>query len=291
MTRPLRLEFEGAHYHVTSRGDRREAIFEDDDDRREWLAVLAEALDRFQATVYAYCLMDNHFHVVLQTHRPNLSRLMRHVNGVYTLRYNRRHGKVGHLFQGRFKAVLVDQESYFLEVCRYVDLNPVRARAVRQPLQWPWSSYRAHVGRAPGLAWLDSRALYRRLAPQAPLRDGPARYAAFVAHGKGVKLWDEALRGQIYLGNEAFVKRMQSRITGKPSREIARAQQRPAGRPLAYYFGKFPRDVAMLQAYREGGHTQTAIAEAAGLSVSRVSRVIARGEAKGKAPRARVKSA
>ena len=127
MSRPLRLEFAGALYHVTLRGDRREPIFEDDADRVAWLQVLAEALDRFQAPGYAYCLMDNHYHIVLQTHRPNLSRLMRHVNGVYTRRYNRRHGKVGHLFQGRFKAVLVDEESYFLEVCRYVDLNPVRA--------------------------------------------------------------------------------------------------------------------------------------------------------------------
>jgi putative transposase len=126
MTRPLRLEFEGALYHVTSRGDRREPIFDDDDDRVEWLTVFADGLERFHATAFAYCLMSNHYHAVIQTHRPNLSRLRRHVNGVYTQRYNRRHGKVRHLFQGRFKAVLVDQESYFLEVCRYVDLNPVR---------------------------------------------------------------------------------------------------------------------------------------------------------------------
>jgi REP element-mobilizing transposase RayT len=282
MTRPLRLEFEGALYHVTSRGDRREPIFEDNEDRREWLGVLAEALDRFHATAYAYCLMDNHYHVVMQTQRPNLSRLMRHVNGVYTLRYNRRHNKVGHLFQGRFKAVLVDQESYFLEVCRYVDLNPVRAHMTRRPQEWPWSSYGAHAGRAPAQPWLDSRALHRRLAPHAPLRDGPARYAQFVAQGKGVKLWDEALRGQIYLGNEAFVKRMQTRITGKPGREIARAQQRPAPRPMAYYFGNAKRDDAIVTAYRDGGHTQTAIAQATGLSVSRVSRLIAKGEARGK---------
>ena len=124
----------------------------DDADRVEWLAVLAEGLDRFQATAYAYCRMGNHYHVVMQTHRPNLSRLMRHVNGVYTLRYNRRHGKVGHLFQGRFKAVLVDQESYFLEVCRYVDLNPVRARMVRRPREWAWSSYRAHAGHSTRVA-------------------------------------------------------------------------------------------------------------------------------------------
>ena len=140
MARPLRLEFEGALYHVTSRGDRREPIVDDDDDRLEWLSVLGDALDRFQAVAYAYCLMDNHYHVVLQTHRPNLSRLMRHVNGVYTQRYNQRHGKAGHLFQGRFKAVLVDEDAYFLEVCRYVDLNPVRARMVKHPRHWAWKA-------------------------------------------------------------------------------------------------------------------------------------------------------
>ena len=282
MTRPLRLEFEGALYHVTSRGDRREAIFDDDQDREQWLSVLAEGLDRFQATAYAYCLMGNHYHMVLQTHIPNLSRLMRHVNGVYTQRYNQRHRKVGHLFQGRFKGVLVDEESYFLEVCRYVDLNPVRARMVRHPREWAWGSYRAHTGQVAPPTWLDSRALHRRLAPHTPLRDGPARYAEFVAQGKGVKLWDEALRGQIYLGSEAFVKRMQARITGTPGPEIARVQHRRAGRPLPHYFRQFERDEAIFQAYRDGGHTQTAIAQAAGLSVSRVSRLIARLEAKGK---------
>lgn len=210
MTRPLRLEFEGAYYHVAPRGDRREPILDDDEDRREWLAVLAEGLDRFQATAYAYCLMGNLCHVVMQTNRANLSRRMRHVNGVYTLRYNRRHGKVGHLFQGRFKAVLVDQESYFLEVCRYVDLNPVRARTVQRPDNWPWSSYRAYTGESVPPPRLDSRALHKRLAPQAPLQDGPGRCAEFVAQGKGDRLWDGALQGQIYLGDDKFVKRMQA---------------------------------------------------------------------------------
>lgn len=275
MSRPLRLEFPGALYHVTSRGDRREPIFDDDDDRVEWLAVLADALDRFHATAYAYCLMGNHYHVVLQTHRPNLSRLMRHLNGVYTQRYNRRHGEVGHLFQGRFKAVLVDEEAYFLEVCRYVDLNPVRAGMVKHPRHWAWGSYRAHAGLATPPAWLDSRALHNRLAPRAPLRDGPPKYAKFVAQGKGARLWEEALQGQIYLGNDAFVKRLQSRIDAKSAREIPRAQRRPAGKPLTHYFHGAARDDAIYLAYREGGHTQTAIAEATGLSISRVSRVIA----------------
>lgn len=283
MSRPLRLEFPGALYHVTSRGDRREPIVEDDDDRLVWLSVLADALARFDATAYAYCLMDNHYHVVLRTHRANLSRLMRHLNGVYTQRYNRRHGKVGHLYQGRFKAVLVDEEAYFLEACRYVDLNPLRARLVKQPRAWAWSSYAAHAGHAAPPPWLDSRALHRRLAPSAPLRDGPAKYAAFVAQGKGVTLWEENLRGQIYLGNEAFVRRMQARLGAHTSLEVPRAQRQRVGKPLAYFFKQFERDEAIAKAYLVGGHTQTAIATAAGLSVSRVSKLIAQRTVRGKA--------
>ena len=282
MSRPLRLEFEGALYHVTSRGDRREPIFEDDADRSTWLEVFAQGLERFDATAFAYCLMGNHYHFVVQTHQPNLSRLMRQTNGVYTQYYNRRHAKVGHLFQGRFKAVIVDEEAYFLEVCRYVDLNPVRARMVKRPQDWPWSSYGAHTGRVTAPAWLDSQALHRRLAPRAPRRDGPDGYARFVAQGRGVKLWDEALSGQIFLGGEAFMKRMQARIEVAPDREIPRAQRRPAARALEYYFKTADRDVAITRAYLEGGHTQTAIARATGLSVSRISRLIAKQEAKGK---------
>jgi REP element-mobilizing transposase RayT len=163
MSRPLRLEFEAAIYHATSRGDRREAIFEDDTDRKALLAVLARGLERFDAVAFAYCLKGNHYHFVLQTHQPNLSRLMRHINGVYTQIYNRRHHKVGHLFQGRFKAIVVDRDAYFLEVCRYVDLNPVRAKMVKHPKDWPWSSYRAHAREVEAPDWLDSSTLHRQL--------------------------------------------------------------------------------------------------------------------------------
>ncbi len=160
MARPLRIEFPGAVYHVTARGDRREDIFVDDQDRRALLEVVAQALSRFDAEALTYCLMGNHYHFVLHTRQANLSLLMRHINGVYTQTYNRRHRKTGHLFQGRFKAILVDRDAYLLEVCRYVDLNPVRARMVREPGAWSWSSYRAHVGDAPIPEWLDTPGLH-----------------------------------------------------------------------------------------------------------------------------------
>jgi REP element-mobilizing transposase RayT len=280
MARPLRLEFEGAIYHVTARGDRREPIFQDDSDRRMLLRIVGQAMERFDAKAYAYCLMANHYHFVLGTHRANLSRLMRHINGVFTQAYNRCHTQVGHLFQGRFQALLVDKDAYFLEVCRYVDLNPVRAGMVARPGDWPWSSYRAHVGQAPTPDWLDGTALHRQLSAESG--HGPRGYARFVAAGKGVRLWDVALSGQIYVGDALFVRRMQTRAGALHDREIPKAQRRPAARPLSWYLTQHDRNTAIAMAYLDGGHTQTAIAVATGLSISRVSRLVSSNEAKGK---------
>jgi putative transposase len=164
MARPLRIEFAGALYHVTSRGDRREDIYADDTDRDTWLAVLDEVCHRFNWAVHAYCLMSNHYHLPLETPEGNLSAGMRQLNGVYTQRANQRHGKVGHVFQGRYKAVLVEREAHLLELARYVVLNPVRARIVREAGAWPWSSYRAMVGRVPAPPWLEVDGLLAQLA-------------------------------------------------------------------------------------------------------------------------------
>ena len=160
MSRPLRIEFPGAIYHVTSRGDRREPIYRDDEDRVAQIEVIARAMERFDAQALAYCQMDNHFHLVLHTRRANLSRLMRHVNGVYTQAFNRRHGLAGHLFQGRFKAIVVDRDAYLLDLCRHVERNPVATGLVARAEEWPWSSCRAHVGLAATPPWLDTDGLH-----------------------------------------------------------------------------------------------------------------------------------
>ena len=242
MARPLRIEFSGAIYHVTSRGDRREAIFEDDVDRRSFLEVVAQALQRFDAVALAYCLMDNHYHFVIHTRRANLSRLMRQINGIYTQAYNRRHHKVGHLFQGRFKGILVDRDAYLLEVCRYVDLNPVRARMVRTPGNWPWSSYAAHAGAASAPTWLDTASVHGYVLGRPAVRrsdaiKAAARYVALVAAGKGVALWDQALSQQIYLGDQDFIDRMQAKLDPAKvsSKEIPRQQRRAKAKPLQHY--------------------------------------------------------
>jgi putative transposase len=288
MARPLRIEFPGAVYHVTSRGDRREPIYRDDVDRLSQLAVLAQAMDRFDAQVLAYCLMGNHYHLVLYTRAANLSRLMRQVNGVYTQAFNRRHGLVGHLFQGRFKALIVDRDAYLLALCRYVERNPVAAGLVGAASQWQWSSCRAHVGLTQTPAWLDRDGLHgsvlgRAVTTPRDRRLAEQRYAALVGQAPAdeSRFWQDTLRGQIYLGDEAFVERMQSKL-GPQHRHAREIPRRQRSVPLAWsqwlLRAEGDRNVALLMAYRQGGWTMTALAAEAGLSVSHVARLIARGE-------------
>jgi REP element-mobilizing transposase RayT/AraC-like DNA-binding protein len=288
MSRPLRIEFPGAVYHVTSRGDRREAIYRDDADRLAHLEVIAQAMDRFDAQALAYCLMSNHFHLVVHTRQANLSRLMRHVNGIYTQDYNRRHRVVGHLFQGRFKAILVDRDAYLLTLCRYVERNPVAAGIVVAAADWPWSSYRAHVGAAATPDWLDSDGLHGYLLghPVAGAQDrcrAARRYAALVAKADAgdASFWQGALRGQVFLGSEAFVERMLALSAPQRvvHREIPRRQRHlPWSWQDCLEHCGGDRSLALHYAYRRCGTTMTALAQQAGLSVSHVSRLIASQE-------------
>ena len=151
MARPLRLEYPGAVYHVTARGNARQDIFVNDVDREKFLAILTATISRYHWLCHAYCLMGNHYHLLLETPDPNLSLGMRMLNGVYTQAYNRIHGKTGHIFQGRYKAVLIEKDAHLLELCRYIVLNPVAAGMVTGPAQCPWSSYRGTIseGEAP----------------------------------------------------------------------------------------------------------------------------------------------
>ena len=146
MARPLRIEYPGAVYHVTSRGNEKKAVFKSDQDRTNFLNTLQHVNKRYNWICHAYCLMDNHYHLLIETPDGNLSIGMRQLNGVYTQLFNKLHGRTGHLFQGRYKAILIQKDSHLLEVCRYVVLNPVRANMVEAPGAWKWSSYRAIVG-------------------------------------------------------------------------------------------------------------------------------------------------
>lgn len=285
MARPLRIEIADGVYHVTCRGDRREPIFGDDRDRVRLLDILGQALARFDAVALAYCLMNNHYHLVLQTKRANLSRLMRHVNGVYAQAFNRRHDLVGHVFQGRFHAIHVDRDAYLMQVCRYTDLNPVRARLVESPAEWTWSSFRAHCGFVDPPIWLDTDALRGQLlgidATSAAVRGRAASiYAEFVAAGSSQRLWEEALRQDIYLGGEAFIARTQAsaRVDQVCAEEIPEVQRR-APQPCAVNFKSAQERLeAVGRAYAVSGMRMREIAEVVGLSVSQVSRLIAQTE-------------
>ena len=274
MSRPLRIEFAGALYHLTSRGDGRDAIYLDDADRELFLQVLAGVCERFNWACHAYCLMGNHYHLLMETCDGNLSQGMRQLNGVYTQQFNRRHKRVGHVFQGRYKAILVHKDSYLLELARYIVLNPVRAQMVRAAKDWPWSSYRATCAQTTQPDWLHTNGVLSMFGKRK--REAIERYRAFVAQGKNQPSPWRQLKNQIYLGDDQFVEQMQRQVMDDQSLEgIPSLHKRPVAKPLAEYASKHrTRDEAILAAYRSGGYSQKQIADYFELHYSRVSKIV-----------------
>jgi putative transposase len=156
MGRPLRIEYPGAFYHVTSRGNEQKDVFKSQRDREKFLEYLESATVRYGANIHAYCLMNNHYHLFLETPEGNLSQIMRHINGAYTNYFNVKRKRSGHLFQGRFKATLVEADVYATELSRYIHLNPVRVRMVAKPEEYRWSSYRSYIGECKPPEWLKT---------------------------------------------------------------------------------------------------------------------------------------
>jgi putative transposase len=281
MARPLRVEFAGAIYHITSRGNGRQPIFLDRPDWAGFLDILSSAIARFGWICHGYCLMENHYHLVMETPRGNLSRGMRHLNGVYTQFFNRRHKNVGHLLQGRYKAVLVERESHLLSLCRYVVLNPVRAGLVRLPGEWKWSSYRATVGqvkRPPYLAVDWVLAQFGRNRAEAV-----GKYRRYVLEGVGEKSPWESLKGQILLGKEEFAGRVREFLQGKEnSLEVPKVQRFLARPTLEELFrrerspGGKKRDEAIYRAYRDYGYYLREIADYLRVHYATVSRALDR---------------
>jgi putative transposase len=283
MSRPLRLQIPGGVYHVTARGNARRAIFEDDDDCARFLVVLASTVARYRILCHAYCLMGNHYHLLVQTPEPNLSIAMRQLNGVYTQRFNRRHERCGHVLQGRFGAQLVDGDAYLREVCRYIVLNPVRAGLVAHPAEWRWSSFRATAGEAaaPGFLSVDwMRSLSGAKSQAGAIR----RFVSFVEAGIGAPegavdrfsskpvLSDGSL-------DERLVDQCREAVECVEFPRVQRFGSRPS---LARIFGgvtsRADRDARAVAAVREHGYTMKEIADILGLHYITVSRALARAD-------------
>lgn len=152
--RPLRILYPGAFYHITSRGNEQKALFKSKRDREKFIEYLESATERYDAVIHAYCLMDNHYHILLETPSGNLSKIMAHINGAYTNYFNAKRERSGHLFQGRYKAILVEADEYAKELSRYIHLNPVRANIVEHPEEYEWSSYGYFTGKKKAPEWL-----------------------------------------------------------------------------------------------------------------------------------------
>jgi len=283
MARPLRIEFPGAVYHVTSRGNARQAIFMDDEDRGRFLDVLSIAVDRFNWLCHAYCFMENHYHLLIETLKGNLSKGMRELNGVYTQRFNQRYRRVGHLFQGRYKAILVEKDSHLMSLCRYVVLNPVRVGLVKKPEQWRWSSYRATVGgvRKPAfltMDWILSQFSGRKRAAM-------EKYRKFVMEGIDKETPWETLKGQIFYGTDEFIKQLSGLLDEKgDTKEVPKLQRYAARSSLNELFkGKKGKDrkvedKTIYAAYVHYGYTMKEIAEHLGFHYATISRAMKRVE-------------
>lgn len=283
MTRPLRIEYAGAVYHVTSRGNERKPVFKSDQDRVNFLNTLQHVKKRYNWICHAYCLMDNHYHLLIETPDGNLSIGMRQLNGVYTQLFNKRHSRTGHLFQGRYNSILIQKDSHLLEVCRYVVLNPVRAKMVEAPEAWKWSSYRATAGREAGHACLTTAWVLGQFGGKRASAE--KEYRKFVSAGIGKSIWHE-VRGQAVLGEEDFAERLVEHVRNQKDIPDIPRSQRYAHRPgLEKIFpagvlkdkGKRNRKIA--EAVEKYGYTQRAIAKHLGMHYSYVS-IILRGVAR-----------
>jgi len=220
MARPLRIAYPGAYYHVTSRGNEQKDVFKSRRDREKFLEYLASATERYGAAIHAYCLMSNHYHLLLETPEGNLSQIMRHINGAYTTYFNIKRKRAGHLFQGRFKAILVEADEYALGLSRYIHLNPVRVGMAEKPGEYFWSSFKSYIGQGNVTDWLKTDFILGYFGKN-KLEAGK-KYSVFVEELIGTQ-YDSPLLdaiGTVVLGSPRFVESVMEAHVGK--RELSR---------------------------------------------------------------------
>jgi len=278
MARPLRIEFAGALYHITARGNAQGDIFICNEDRLKFLSLLSNTCNRHHWFCHAYCLMSNHYHLLIETKDASLSKGMKYLNGTYTQSFNHQNMRVGHVLQGRYKAILVQKESYLLELSRYIVLNPVRARMVREAKEWPWSSYRATAGFTSPDVCLTSDWVLSAFSKTKKVAQ--KRYQKFVKLGENQPSPWESLKNQIYLGTAKFVEDMQCKIEPDQSLDdIPKLHKQMPTKPLSYFERRFTnRNEAMCKAYLTGCYTLSEVGEWFGVSYATVSRSVKKHE-------------
>lgn len=268
MARPRRLQFPGGHYHVISRGNARGPIYHDDIDRQTFLQLFGAIIKRLRWEVFAYCLMPNHYHLLVATPDPSLARGMQQLNGTYAQRFNGRHERVGHVFQGRYRAFLVDSGAYLLAVIRYIVLNPVRAQLCKSPDDWLWSSHAAAMGLTATNVPVAWDRVLAEFGPDPTM--GIKEYAKFIAADDGTRPIGEFANPAI-VGDELFTNLMSGR-TKCESREIVRKER--ISRSLAAFSERAPsRNAAIRAAYQTGAYSLADIGRHFALHYSTVSKI------------------
>jgi len=277
MTRPLRIEFPGAFYHITSRGNKRQAIFNNYEDRNTFINVFARTIKTYGWKCFAFCLMDNHYHILIQTPNGDLSKGMRDLNGIYTQLFNKKHQTTGHIFEGRYKAFVIEQGDYFLEVLRYTVLNPLRANMVKRPDDWPWSSYSATAYGRKMYPFIDQKFVLRLFSRA----DGLARerYRVFVQNGVDKTSPFLKARHGTLLGSDQFVMEIWGAYSAaEDGPEIALNERRIARPTLKELFDrvktKEERNVAIHVARMRCAYSITAIARHLGLHRSTIGNIL-----------------
>lgn len=270
MSRPIRIEFPGAIYHISSRGHDNQKIFIDDDDKQFFVDLLQKTVDRFHWVCHAWCLMPDHYHVVMETPEGNLSIGMRELNGGYTQYFNRRYALQGPAMQGRFKAILLERESHLLPVCRHVVLNPLRMGKVRQLEKYRWSSYRSTAGLDDTLVAVSPEWIWRQMGKSK--KKAPERYQAWVKAGIGLDApWGQVQR-QILLGGEEFVEKMQAlmHMAARPKVKLVRPSLKKI---FAKVKDRAGRNAAIRVASRAHFYRLHEIGSFIGLHLSTVSKI------------------
>jgi REP element-mobilizing transposase RayT len=288
MARPLRIIFPGAFYHITARGNERKAIFKSKRDCEKFLEYLETASERYHAVIHAFCMMDNHYHLLLETPSGNLSQIMRHINGAYTTYFNVKRARSGHLFQGRYKAILVERDEYAKELSRYIHLNPVRAKRVEAPEDYLWSSYNFYIGKKKSPEWLRREFILDYFGSKASASE--KEYRKFVQSLLGQQ-YDNPLRdvvGLVLLGSQDFINFIKQKFISsrEPDKDLPTLRQLVPRVSMEVVFAEvdavfvqapaFSRNLKIYLCHRYTGEKLKSIGNHFGISESAVSHAASR---------------